>query len=879
MIAGRASWRRIRNASLVLLAVSAGATVMTPAHGAEPGDAGTDTSLPATSSAVTVSGRGPFADLRITVNQTAELVNQAISVTWTGGEPTLTGVSRFDGNYLQIMQCWGDPDGTMPDNPGPPPEQCVQGAADSVYGGRYAGSLFPGGGFALERIVSREDWPGYDESVGVVDHRTGYVWKSFRSVTGATVDVHYDPSFSPAVQGGDHWLNSFFNSITTNEVFGGRTTTNGTGAELFEVTTGLESSGLGCGQRVQPVDGGTKVPQCWLVVVPRGDPAVENAGSPFGPGSGVMTSPLAPAAWANRIAIPLSFNPVDSSCDLSDDQRRISGGELAVAAVTSWQPALCAAPGRQPVTYASVGESLARQQLLGGMPGGPGMAVVSRPLDPAAVGADDPVVYAPLTASGLVVAFNVERLPRPDGDEAAQALRGVRVANINLTPRLVAKLLTQSYRQQTAIKGPSPYEWARGNPPHLGLDPDFLRFNPEFEMLLTAGGKNFGGLLLPTGVSDVPRQVWEWVLADPEAKQWLDGAPDEHGMVVNPVYATTAAANPSGVAFGQPTPMTFPKSDPYCYQGPPQGNGGAVVPPVLCGADWLPPTSTMLDAARLTRAADDGAKTLHDPFAISSDQVYKRDGPQAAGSRSILSLTTTAAARRYGLQVARLSRAGDGGTEREFLAPTEVTLTAGIETMRTVAEPAVLEPAPTVEASGAYPLTSLTYAAVAPLRLDVAARDDFAALLDHAAGPGQTPGLGVGQLPPGYVPLPSELLRQTADAARAVRELQPTAPAEPTAPSSAVDPGAGRPVGAPAAVGRGGTSTAAPAVGDVLAPLAEQLSGEPDSLGVLTPILALARNRFVLPILASITLLSALGALEITKRPRRARPTSATGAR
>ena len=44
-----------------------------------------------------------------------------------------------------------------------------------------------------------------------------------------------------------------------------------------------------------------------------------------------------------------------------------------------------------------------------------------------------------------------------------------------------------------------------------------------------------------------------------------------------------------------------------------------------------------------------------------------------------------------------------------------------------------------------------------------------------------------------------------------------------------------------------------------------------DSLfsALVTPILALARNRFVLPALALIALLSGVGALEITKRPRR----------
>ena len=30
---------------------------------------------------------------------------------------------------------------------------------------------------------------------------------------------------------------------------------------------------------------------------------------------------------------------------------------------------------------------------------------------------------------------------------------------------------------------------------------------------------------LPDGNSDAAQQVWEWILADPEAKAWLDGSP------------------------------------------------------------------------------------------------------------------------------------------------------------------------------------------------------------------------------------------------------------------------------------------------------------------------------------------------------------------
>src|SRR5262245_39984729 len=87
------------------------------------GSAGTDTSLPNTDSAMTIKGRGRFASISVTVNQTKNLTNQAVSVSWTGAAPGTNVSSKF----LQIFQCWGDDDGTNPDNPGPPPQQCEFG--------------------------------------------------------------------------------------------------------------------------------------------------------------------------------------------------------------------------------------------------------------------------------------------------------------------------------------------------------------------------------------------------------------------------------------------------------------------------------------------------------------------------------------------------------------------------------------------------------------------------------------------------------------------------------------------------------------------------------------------------------------------------------
>jgi len=871
------------------LAILGIALLMVPAAQAVPtaGQQGVDTSLPATPSAVTVSGRGPYANLAITVNQTASLTNQAVSITWTGGVPTVAGPGRFGAQYLQIMQCWGDDDGAVAGNPGPPPEQCVQGAVAGTYGG-LPGGLYPSG-FALSRVISRSDWPNFDPAVGVLDTRTTNVWLPFRSVTGEKVDVQTDPTFNPALQGGNFWLNPFFNIITTNEIAGATTGLDGKGAELFEVHTGVQSSGLGCGQKVQRLaDGSTKVPQCWIVIVPRGSAIDENAGTPFAEGAeqfGVATSPVAPNAWQHRIAIPLSFNPVDSPCDLADEERRLSGGELALAAVASWQPLLCTGGTLPPYSYAPVSDAAARQQLTSAAEGAPGMVVVQRPIDPTTVDASNPVVYAPLTVSGLTIGFNIERNPRTDAPADEQQLAGVRVAEMNLTPRLLAKLLTQSYAGAVNIQGPAGYSWAGTNPAHMGLDPDFLRFNPEFELLQIADTRTFAGLQLPAGNSDAAAQVWEYVLADPEAQAWLAGAADEWGMKVNPQYSTAASSNPTGIPFGSPLPSTFPKSDPYCYQGPARGAGNSVVPPLLCGTDWMPYTRGLADGARITRAAADGARIVDNPFARAASEVWTRELPQFLGRRGMLALTDTPSASQYGLQMARLSRAGDNGASRSFAAPDTAGLTAGVASMKAKAESSVLEPAPTAQAAGAYPLTTVTYAAIQPLRLDAKARADYAAFVNYAVGPGQVAGLELGQLPRGYAPLPEALAAKAKVASGTIVNMvappttTTTVASQPTFPS-----GGGGGFGGGGGGGGGGfeepidtlpvdtTPTATTVADDTSTTVQTGEEPEDTTPTVLTPVLDLTRSRYAIPGIGALALASALGVLEITKRPRRMVP-------
>jgi hypothetical protein len=902
--------RRARPRALLLgfiaLAV-AGPFAFLEAHTAAPtlGSQGLDTSLPLTESAATVRGRGRFADLEITVNQTKSLINQAVSITWKGGTPTATTPGAFSANFLQIMQCWGEDDGMVPSNPGPPPEQCVQGAVGSIR--NPPANVHPES-FVYRRVIGLAGQPGLDMAAGVFDP-DGLLWRPFRSVTGAVVDIQEDPDF---VLVGKSWLNPFFNGTTTNEISGARTDLSGRGAELFEVHTGLQSTGLGCGQAVLEVAGAKRVPRCWIVIVPRGEAVDENEGTGSGANRPVATSPLAPSPWSNRIAIPIEFVPVESPCQLGADERRLAGGELIQTALVSWQPALCSTAKLPPFSFAPVSDSAARQQIAASTSGGPGMVIVSRPLSPNARDPKSPVVYAPLGVSALVIGFNVERFPRAATSEAA-AVTGVRVAELNLTPRLVAKLLTQSYASQVTVGNvlPSTYAWATKNPLSMGTDPDFFQFNPEFELLNPNDARTFGGLQLPAGTSDAAQQVWEWVLADPEAKAWLNGQPDQWGMKVNPVYLTDATQNPSGQPFANPIPATFPKSDPYCFQAETRGANNEIVPPPLCGTDWMPYSRSFSDAARIARIAFDGARIVENPNALTSSDVWARQPPQIIGSRAMLALTDLPSAKRYGLQVARLSHAGDVGPSRQFVGPTDASMVAGVRAMRPGIDPLVLQPAPGSPAPGAYPLTTLSYAAIKPLALDAGARRDYAAFLDYATGTGQIAGRDPGLLPPGYTPLPSRLRAQAWTAAIAVRGMiAPTAPTTTTTTTTTTVAGTqatvtsvasqppvnavptatppSRPAstssGSPPSTGTLPTVVSEPPVAEVTEssepavtespPTTEQVVTDtvpPTSVaGGATPKVDLTNSRFAVAGVGALALFSAYGALAITKRDRRA---------
>lgn len=762
-------------AATATVAIAGRATAQTDDSGS-----GTVAGVPATSSEVTVSGRGQFSSLKITVSQTKGLVNQAVGISWTGGAETVLNNSRFYGNFLQVFQCWGNPvtdantladaDNDVPSNPGPPREQCEFGGGNELgaVGGKITGIQTVTNGQADNRQVNYSADPTTDQDDNLYNNASTDFAKNdyaanevpFRAVDG-TVITHEDP----IVNGITTWENPYFDESTSNEDPYSFTWANGTGSTVFEVDTGLESSGLGCGE---PVTNGSSTPrECWLVIVPRGD-TDPVTGQPLNQQTDPLGSPLASVNWQNRIAIPMDFDLVSSPCPIGVDEHETEGSELVTSAVASWQSHLCATSGTV-IGYSALDDDEVRQQLVSPSGGTGEMGFLSRPVDPSTVPSGEQIVYAPVTLSGVTISFEI--------DDVSNGSPGPPVTQVNLTPRLVAKLLTDSYQDANQYRlsgvnipgfgtpqgiGTPPASdytpWLLNNPETIFNDPEFQQVNPQLSGL--TGGAGGSTVMVELTGSDAAYELWSWILANPAAKDFLEGQPDPWGMVVDPYYSINPKVNPDGAAISLPS-TSYPSPDPWCgyfqtaVPAPP-------APPPLCMTDIDPYIDSMSDVAQDVFLADNTAKTSWAPGTVPAtwSTTWTLTPP---GSRSILGVTSTDSADKYGVIDASLQNAAGN-----FVAPDTAGLLAGEAAMQPSNVPGVLAPDFTSTSPDAYPLAMLTYAAV-PLgtvsKSDCAA---YAALLQYAAGSGQTPGSVLGDLPPGYVPLPTQLTTQAQSVAAEV---------------------------------------------------------------------------------------------------------------
>ncbi|MDQ7911137.1 hypothetical protein RB614_42275 [Phytohabitans sp. ZYX-F-186] len=760
--------------------------------------------------------RARYKDLTVTVSQTEGLTHQGVQVAWTGGAPT--DVSFLSGNYLQIMQCYGDAP------TGPDPEGCQ-------WGGFGVSSLPEGpGGNKLQDERRGTKCPGFGNGCDPAeptgpDHDNPSDASQYY-VPFIPVDTGEKIYLDDISEGGDPTkptLGTYFQSQSTNEVPVAATSTDGTGQVSFEVQTGREATGLGCGDR--DTEGGGAPRGCWLVIVPRGqlspDASSQNR-------QGVSESPLSASNWAQRLQVHLDFLPTSNICPQDTVQRPVIGTELVANMMTSWQPALCQNGGAV-YSFTHTADATNAVQLASNLPGSAGLAFTTKPIAFADQG--PPLVYAPVAVTGITFAF---RIDVRKGSETQQVQR------IGVGPELVAKALTQSYRGDLPGGASSGNdfvqpEWMKAVRLTIVDDPRWKALNPEVATL-----SNAVITLAPMTTADqsaVNQAVWGWIQSEPGTRSWLGGTADAGGMVVNPNYQALKLGDP-------PPGSSYPRADPTCTHIT-SGNPAPPADACFTSVDYVPYALNLEDAAVHVQRGNTHGTAGWDPNGLSPEGNagwWAKPAPRALGQRFSWAITAASVSARYGLPTANLCSSDGAGC----VAPSAASLTAAVAAAKADSA-GLLRVDPAAPGAGGYPLTQIVYAAVRTNQ-DPAALRDTAALLDYAAGAGQTSGVEVGQLPPGYLPLPADLRAKTRATAQTLREIAAAGPSPSPSPSGGQTGGGDSDANGGAGVPNGGASpvpaspSAVPSGGTVSQPPAGLAAGSTpdDALGIIRWVLVAA---------------------------------------
>jgi hypothetical protein len=695
--------------------------------------------------------------LQVTVSQTRDLVNQSVTLDISGvkgGEPFGLPSSV----YLQAFQCWGglNPNGSpAPAAANPDPATCQVGAMDPT--------AIKSPQTAFTRYLKTDPLvPGGD-------------WDRYFNKTDPASDVPFT-SIDGTRSGSTNALdNQFFNATTTNEASKIQVSAKGTASRQFELQTSVESPGLGCGLR----EGVASTATCWLVIVPRVDGVLQQNG------------PIAPSLWAQRLQVKLGFRDVVPGCPGGEARTLTGGSELLSAAAASWVPGLCKAKNIA-LGYTRIGDEVARNQF---RTGAQSAILTTEP-------ADVPATYVPVGLSAPVIAYSLSYQPNcaaqatPYTEQQAQdcgydslaALNadiersGQAVRDLKLDARLVAKLLTQSYAFGIFDRdGFRRSGWMVDRPVSLGDDPEFLRLNRGLAHMShsTSAINDMNRLLVEAQRSDAAVELWNWVLADPEARAFLNGCPDDDGMVVNPFYSTRtyvgcdaqkaaleAQAKADRDATTTPStyvdaPLTYPPDgSPYPLPGWQEAAPGGGTPDFTV-FDWLVRADNMPQAGRDTAIGympqnTDLCLTELDSSCVPAPGKWRDPKTRQSGDRlGLMSITDTATAAAFQLPTAQLC--DDSGTYCVGASSASLAAAANRFTATNVA--GVVGPGAADYAHGAYPLTMPVYAAVSS-SLSADTKHDYGNALSYITTAGQQPGFQPGDLPAGYAPLTPALAAQ-----------------------------------------------------------------------------------------------------------------------
>ena len=613
----------------------------------------------------------------VSVDRTENLRGRAlVNVTWQGAHPTLGRVANANAaaaaltEYpVVLMQCRGDDSASAPIDPSACWTQTIDERKHESFGAVYPA-------WRVDRRATpadRQPLVGYPDPkptacpapVAQVARYVPFVAADntvYRPLTGHTRDVLCGQVLAPEMV-----------TVEQPDAPPGNTTygvtdAQGNGKAKFVVWTAQENASLGCSAAVKcslviiPVMGlscdatGAGVPAEQVEAADAGCRAVgKNAVGQLLPTASEFYVDAAVTGefwwsasnWANRVTVPLGFGTPSNVCDSGDNRVPLDlfGSELMSQATTQWAPAFCTDSTRFKFRHVRTGEPQAKSALSVGSV--EAALVSSPPLDPY----PKPTVNAPIAVTGFAISYLI--------DDA----NGSEYTDLKLSPRLIAKLLTESYpasddlrRAYAAVPEDSPYAAyaaMANNPFDMSTDKEFIALNPGIGNHSGFSAPTSSTLLALSSNSDVSYALTSYLNADPEARAWLDGTPDPWGMVVNPGYKNIELPLPFW-----PLLDAFVSPDVTLYGGCLPPEAWHLIPPVPIGPLVAAPVATLAIAAQRLQFASSNARTRcqvlvdlgNNPVGATLASV----GRQTPGFRFMLAVTALADARFFELNTAAL---------------------------------------------------------------------------------------------------------------------------------------------------------------------------------------------------------------------------------
>jgi hypothetical protein len=568
---------------------------------------------------------------------------------------------------------------------------------------------------SITNQVVEVSWSGFTPSSNVDYNPSGTDYPVMVAECQGTHPTRWSQCFG-ASNGGVQGAFSSYGPMNTAYA---TTDPRGTGSTPIQLLTAEENSFLGCNIHSP----------CSIVVVPSqggnildtpvncNDHSMDTNLSDLG--SYAFNSSYGTCSWRDRIIIPLHFAQTPTDCPVLNPNFSVIGSPMLARAMNSWQAALCSISDPVSIQYdASQSEPLAREDFQTGLDD------VALTTLPGTGTSKHPYTYAPVAISSVAIAFWIDN---PN--------TGLPLNHLKLDPRLVAKLLTQSYDFDGEACSGGAVKRGISCDNAIDNDPRSLFTDPEFEQLNKHVATVGDGYQVPTvmsGESDMTWEVTRWIAANKAGKSFVDGTFDPWGEHVNTDYLNMQLPTNS-----------FNSMDPFA----PIAHRYSPVFPLSAVAqyqvdNWYPATDWQPDP----------------------QGNYDKLSPEVPGDRALFAILDEADAAAYELPVASIENAAG-----RYISPTDASMTDALATMTTASNHITQDVRENdKKAKGAYPLTMVIYAMVPTQGVGKKKAAKIAQWLDYVADDGQQPGNNSGQLPPGYLPLTASMRAQTLKAAAQV---------------------------------------------------------------------------------------------------------------